>query len=259
MRGHVLQFALILGLCLQSCAPKEDEETVKECVLPQDQSSTLSGRWAKTVIPIALKQGDFSPTETAAIIQAAMTWNAHYSSVAGVPVLDYGSITSPRTSTQAQPTSLCSYSLMNNATGNFQGSVVIYKKTTWNYDAQAIALTSYCTNPGSPLKSMYMAVMEVNFQNFFMGVDSTGAPNRKPDLTSIFLHEFGHLLGLDHSCKTTGATSTFVSCSSADQAYYDAVMYPAVFFDTNRNGQVKTTLMSNDQGRSNCLYGPKAM
>lgn len=49
-------------------------------------------------------------------------------------------------------------------------------------------------------------------------------------LTSVFLHELGHSIGLDHSCQLDADAPSFRGCSglSADHPYVQAVMYPAL-------------------------------
>lgn len=250
-------FAMAMGIAAPSCAPSLDDkvETIYQCDLPTEQSKTLSARWRKTVIPLSFKSGDFSSSEMTAIMDAADRWNSHYMKTQGIAVFDYGSRSSPRMSTVAKAASICSYTLINNSTGQFQGSVVIYKHTTWPYSAvDAIALTSFCKTAASPLSNMYMAIMEVNYQYFFV------SGRRQPDLASIFVHELGHLLGLDHSCSAS-TKEGFPNCndSSLNQAYYDAIMFPTVFFDSSGVGQSRVQLQVNDQSRANCLYGGTAL
>lgn len=250
-------FAMAMGIVMQACAPKVDDEveTIYQCELPADQSKTLSARWKKTVIPLAFKSGDFSGSELGAIMDAADRWNTHYMKTQGMPVFDYGTRSSPRMSTVSKAASICSYTLINNTTGQFQGSVVIYKHTSWPYSAvDAIALTSFCKTAATPLSNMYMAIMEVNYQYFFV------SGRRQPDLSSIFVHELGHLLGLDHSCSAS-TKEGFPNCNDAslNQAYYDAIMFPTVFFDSSGVGQSRVQLQVNDQSRANCLYGGTAL
>jgi hypothetical protein len=99
-----------------------------------------------------------------------------------------------------------------------------------------------------------MAIMELNYQNFFV------AGQRQPDLRSIMVHELGHLLGLDHTCAT-GAKAGFPDCnqSSLSAEYFEAVMYPVIPFDSTGAGAVKRDLNRNDQGRAQCLYGATAL
>ena len=81
--------------------------TVRECVLPSDQTGTLSGHWAVTPIPIAFQAGAFSASETAAIVSAADTWNNFTSISIGSKLLDYGAVGSPNTTTASKPNPLC--------------------------------------------------------------------------------------------------------------------------------------------------------
>lgn len=49
-------------------------------------------------------------------------------------------------------------------------------------------------------------------------------------LASVFLHEMGHSLGLDHSCQLDADAPSFRGCSglASDHPYVQAVMYPAL-------------------------------
>jgi hypothetical protein len=166
--------------------------------------------------------------------------------------LDYGpDKLNPRLSKAPKPSGLCATGILQ---GNqFTGQVVIYKSARWPYPTlqQAIALTSFCPTPAKPLPSFYMAIMEVNYQNFF--IDG----RKVPDLQTIILHEFGHLMGLNHSCENvsnkTGTPDCRASTLNAD--YHEAVMFPVFGFDEATGaGEQKRTLTTNDQGRANCLY-----
>jgi hypothetical protein len=89
------------------------------------------------------------------------------------------------------------------------------------------------------------------YEDFFV------SGKKQPDLTSIFVHELGHLLGVDHSCENNSIRTGMPDCKqlSSTSEYIPAVMFPVVRFSTNNVGEVKNALTKNDQGRMNCLYG----
>ncbi len=254
--------ALVLALSAAgaggfSCAPATPNAkaapVVKECQIQPDQASTLSARWKLTPIPIAFSQSPgFTASELADMVAAADSWNTFAQSSMNMPLIDYGGDPSnPRMSSATKPTTLCAQGIVQ---GNqFSGQVVIYAVPRWPYTnlQDAIALTSFCPLPAKPLPTMYMAIMEVNYQNFFT------AGKKVPDLRTIILHELGHLVGLNHSCETKDKAG-FPNCTSPtlNPAYYSAVMFPVFGFDSSGLGEQKRQLTENDQGRANCLYQP---
>lgn len=245
--GLAFGLSMVSG-AISSCAPTQKNSTVKECVLPSDQSGSLSGHWQQTPIQIAFHQGDFDSTEVSSILNAADEWNRFFKESMGSSILDYGDSSSPRQSTTGKPAILCPQQVQSTPTSG--GVITIYKQSTWpSASKSAIALTTYCPVEASPIKIFNSAIMEVNYQDYFLD------GKKKPDLTSIFAHEFGHLVGLDHSCDSNKRAG-FPSCSSTSlpTAYFNAVMFPVVLFSDSGVGEQRRTLMENDQGRANCLY-----
>lgn len=243
-----------LALVLASCqlGPRGSSSTglVKECVLPSEQSQTISGHWTMTPVPVAFHSGDFSSAEMAEIARSAGTWNGFFAASQGLQPIDFGtSAGGYYTSTATRPSSVCSQSIVSGS--GFSGPVVIYKMATWPYPSipTAIALTSSCPTPasGGKFPSFFMAIMEINYQNFFV----TG--QKRPDLQSIVLHELGHVLGLNHSCEPSARTGV-PACGDEANEFTQAVMAPVFGFDVSGSGEQKRILQANDQGRANCLY-----
>jgi hypothetical protein len=241
---------IALSLIAFACAAATDAPVVTSCELPSDQSGTLHGFWTLKPIPIAFHAGDFSTSEMTAMVAAANTWNQFYSSSQKFQIIDYGSASSPRTSSNAKPLSQCGETIIGTGAGAlYSAPVVIYKDATWpsTYGSQTIALTSYCLNTTATtaIKPMTMAYVEINYQNYF-------TTSEVPDLQTIVLHELGHVAGLGHSCEVTGSSGV-PDCSTND-TYTDAVMAPVFPFNSSGAGVQKRALTSNDEGRANCLY-----
>lgn len=79
-------------------------------------------------------------------------------------------------------------------------------------------------------------------------------------LDQAFAHEFGHALGLDHSCRTSGGTASFVGCDSLkDPSYRAAVMYPwlkytqKILIQAPDSPHVADVLGKNDEDRASCV------
>jgi len=251
--SYLVGFCLTFASCVENVPRNEVIPVIKECSLPADQSGTLGGKWKVVPVPIALRTGDFQPDEVKAIMKAADVWNKFFEESMGFKIIDYGDAAAPNMSNAETPAKLCAQGIVRG--GSFSGQVVIYKQTIWPHaNHNTIALTSYCPSPGKPLPSYYTAIIEINYQDFFV------ADRRVPDLASIFVHEFGHLIGLEHSCDTAGRPG-FPQCDDSDvsQDYFDAVMYPVVSIDAVGVGEVRTALQANDQSRANCLYSAKSL
>lgn len=252
-----LSLTTSLMTSLVSCAiydpTSSTENHTKECSVPTDQSGTISGHWPASPIPVAFQQGAFQDAEITEITTAADSWNSFFKFSKTTAILNTTSGDSLALSSATNPTTsaggLCSQGIIQGSA--FSGRVVVYKLTRWPYTSQknAIALTSFCTQPQNPYPKMFMAAIEINYENFFV------QGKKQPDLQSILLHELGHLIGLNHSCEAS-AKKGVPSCNGAglNPDYVRASMFPVFSFTETGIGQTKRSLGVNDESRANCLY-----
>jgi hypothetical protein len=253
--GRMMFFFILLhtlSACTLYSPGSSTTAVLKDCNVPGDQTGTMAGHWPVLPIPIAFHQGDFDPNETSAMVAAADTWNKFYTASMNIQTLDYGDSASPKTSpinNPAQGGSVCAQGIMQG--NSYLGNVAIFKDGRWpnNYGPSVMALTTICHIPAKPYPTYYMAIMEINYQSFF--VQGT----RIPDLQTIVLHELGHLHGLGHSCEVVSKPNV-PNCAdpNLNPDYFAALMYYSFGFNPDNTGEQKRDLRSNDQSRANCLY-----
>ena len=240
--GKYLSIAFLLFFGF-ACAPQVSSVT-KECIVNADQTTLFKGHWVVHPVPLAVEAVDFSASELTELQAAIGKWNDFFDSSKGFKLYLSGSSSLTLVNaggTRITKSNVCSQSIVTPS--GFSNSIKIYKTTSgWTYGTQIMALTSLCpvTTPSDQYRQFVAAVMEINFQNYFVA----GTP--QPDLQSIVVHELGHVLGLDHSCNGS-------ACANVPVEYTDAVMYPALGFN-GIYGVVKQAVTTNDQQRANCLY-----
>lgn len=272
--GWVVAFAALSGA---GCAMKAEDESVArvlDCVVPADQRGTLPYQWAAPQIPFHVVQGtgaqpdvgSFSDSELRAIRDAAQAWNSHLSVAQGVNGLglDAGGLRVVASSAPAiSPVQLCgSQTAIQGSAWRAGASIAVYKRTGWPYSGatNAIAITTKCSIDGTPRKQLQNAMIEVNWDYYFVSQSARGrnGVTQIPDLKSVILHEMGHLFGLEHSCEVqAGIGIPGCNSPSLPSDYFYALMYPAFGFSgtsSTRQGEVKG-IRVNDQGRANCLFG----
>lgn len=264
-RGQGALRILIAFLCLplMHCAPGMGITT--QCILPSDQAKTIDEKWAAISIPLALQAGAFSSTEITAIQRAIKTWNQFASASFGKPLFNLQEGSNVRmTSVPRSTFSTCALPGFVSGSG-YTAPIPIYRLTAGQWPAASPTSGSSASNSGggsdtlianthhcSSSKRFFWAVIDLNFQDYFVSGKAV------PDLESIVLHELGHLAGLDHSCENSSTPKDgSPTCSSnLPQTYLKAVMYPGYARNTSTGAyETRRLLNSNDQGRTNCLYG----
>jgi len=116
--------------------------------------------------------------------------------------------------------------------GALNENLVVWVRSKWSHPEQVVALTSLTYDFYSG--EIVDADIELNDQVFLFAIE----PNVKEmDLRNTFVHELGHLLGLDHSIEKS-----------------------ATMYFTAPQGETKKRTLSQDDIDGYCaLYGPNAL
>jgi hypothetical protein len=234
---------LLAGCALQDRKARGGPQL--SCVLPSDQTSTLTGRWTLTPIQISLQAGTFSNLEKQQIVLAINTWNEFFAVSIGRAAIDYSEDGAIRET--ATPFSRPDCRTVVISDGRFTRSLGIYKTTSgWSQGSDVIGATWTCEIAGRTGDELTNAAIELNYQNFW------GTNSYKPDLQTIVLHELGHLMGLKHSCSE--GEQGIPLCRNSPSLYTEAVMRPNFGFTNAPFGDQARSLTENDESRMNCLY-----
>ncbi len=149
-------------------------------------------------------------------------------------------------------------------------NTLIFQTENWDYSAAVIALTSRNTDPSGRIFDADIEVNAVAPDFVWANLDPNAPPGRggvdQIDLQTALTHEFGHFLGLAHTCFNPGydgATPTVDDqgqpspvCPQGTPEQQAAVMW--YFVDRGPTATVKRVLTTDDVRGVCAIYPPNA-
>lgn len=208
----------------------------ESCGLSSDQMDTFDPKLTTTSINLLVDPA-FSVEETGAIAQGVQPWTSE--------LMLSGLINSADVYISSDVTPLkteqylvgCDQVVFNS---NSIAVVRISSATDWQRigpsSGSIAAVTLRC----------YDSSRNLTKQTIIFGPQVSGALA----VRSTMIHEFGHAVGLKHSCSTNGVNGPDCARLNYDHPYIRAVMYPFLI----PGDPSKLALNSNDTLRARCLY-----
>ena len=144
-------------------------------------------------------------------------------------------------------------------------NVLIFQTETWDHYGEAIALTSRNTDPSGRI---FDADIEVNATGTWawanLDPNSSGHLSESYDLQTALTHEFGHFLGLGHTCFSPydqpphpvddqGQLTPNCSDSVTEQ-----VAAAVMWFEVDKDSTAKRVLTADDARGVCAIYPPDA-
>lgn len=234
LRALIGVITLALGaLVFTSCGLAKD---VGECpLLSPDQRGSFMGKAKSTPLNVIVDSG-LTGTGKNQIHKAVNQWNSQGNRFQAGNFFSVSIQSIPAGIRSADPRD-CSQSY---------GSESTLYLVNENSDSRWKSLGLSGNNPGATIRCG--TTSEVHQQIIY--INDRLMPGNQ--LMSVVLHEFGHSLGLDHSCADGAGSSNYKSCSglNSDHPYKQAIMYPIL-----SASEFKEILMPNDNTRTQCYYG----
>ena len=171
---------------------------------------------------------------------ALRTWNALHSSLYGEKLF---SVRVDESGGHSPISNTCEFE------GNNRQIIVRRAKTAEEWAAAGFPSNS----PGLNIRCSTEAEGLVK-QTIILGPDN-GRVGGREQFQSVFLHEVGHSIGLDHSCDMAGGAGK-AGCNSLDMghAFRRAVMFPYLTVnEKTRISEIKSNLRENDEERAQCI------
>ena len=213
--------------------------------------------WALPNLPVTAYVNDFNQSTMTpdqvigAVMAATATWSAQQNDCTYVSIV-------PQISSAPTP----------RATNDAHNSL-IFRGTSWcqlapdgsceiEYDSSALAFTWDTANKKTG--QIYDSDIEVNLVNYsWADVVADPSLHEDMDLQNAITHEFGHFLGLDHTCYSPSTTSSppldntgmpIPNCNFAPADVQATTMYPSAMAGDTQ----KRTLAPDDQQGLCAIY-----
>lgn len=237
-------FLLAAAGCSRGAPDTFDSSQVisASCAVAADQKKTFMARVEQ--VPLSLElDGRFTALEREQIDAAVATWNALGQSLVGGDFFEASYVPIRAQLHQADPRD-CS----SDAFGDRSTLSVVREDTLTRWSSLGFSPSI----PGATLRCYGGHV--VHHQVVMIYIPSI----ETQQLSSVVLHELGHVVGLDHSCQDGQTVAGFAGCAGLASAhpYREAVMFPYLYSrrSTQVGPEIKNALRTNDVQRVQCMY-----